>query len=128
MSEEDRDFYSAFILIATGIALLLNNFGILPWEFWGVLFHFWPLLIISWGVKLAFGKNSLFYTFSLVLILLAFLYSATIVNKKFDQWVENQIPIWKEIKKKLPEGKIKIQKRKVFRCDPITGECSVYYK
>lgn len=128
MTEEDRDFYSAFILILIGVVLLLNNFGILPWNFWSVLFDFWPLLIINWGVRLAFGRNSLFYLLSFLLIVFAFIYSASITSLKFDQWIEKQIPTWKEIKKKLPQQKLQIQKRKVFRCDPITGECSVYYK
>jgi uncharacterized membrane protein len=128
MTEEDSDIYSAIILIFVGIILLLNNFGFLPWSYWSVLFQFWPLLIIDWGVALAFGRNSILHLVSFLLIVLAFIYSASVVSPKFNNWIESQVPSWKETRKRIPERKFQIEKRRVFRCDPITGECSVYYK
>jgi len=57
MTEEDSDIYSAIILIFVGVILLLNNFGFLPWSYWGVLFQFWPLLIINWGQPLPLAET-----------------------------------------------------------------------
>lgn len=129
MTEENNsDIYSAIILILVGVILLLNNFGFLPWSYWSVLFQFWPLLIISWGTSLAFGRNSILHLLSFLLIILAFVYSASVVSPKFNSWIESQVPNWKEIRKRIPERKFQVEKRKVFRCDPITGKCSVYYK
>lgn len=126
---DEKDIFDALILVLVGIVLLLNNFGVLPWNVWQILFKFWPLIIILWGVKIAFGKNSIFHLFSFLLIVLAFLYSIASVSPNFDKWIENQIPQWKDIKGKLPQQKLYQQnKTKVFRCDPITGECSFYYR
>ncbi len=125
---QEKDVLGALILVAVGIILLLNNFGVLPWSVWGILFKFWPLILISLGLRTAFGERSIIYTLSIILLLFSIFYSITIVSPSFDSWVEKQIPQWKEIKDKIP-GKVRQEgKRKIFRCDSITGECQVYYR
>jgi len=125
---QEKDTFGALILISVGIILLLNNFGVLPWSVWSVLFKFWPLILVSLGIKTAFGERSIIYTLSIILLLFAIFYSITAVSPSFDRWVEKQIPQWKELKNKIP-GKVQQEsKRKIFRCDPITGECQIFYR
>src|SRR6059058_5934004 len=46
-----RSFAGPLVLIVIGIVFLLGNIGVLPWWRLGQLFaHFWPALIILWGV------------------------------------------------------------------------------
>lgn len=126
--DEDKDMLEALLLVVAGVILLLNNFEILPWSVWSVIFKFWPLLLVSWGVKIAFGKRSIFYTLSIIAIILSVLYSITLNSPSFDRWIEKQIPQWKDIKSKIPWEAPQTNKRKIFRCDPITGECQIYYR
>ncbi len=125
---QEKDVLGALILVAVGAILLLNNFGILPWGVWGVLFKFWPLILISLGIKTAFGERSIIYTLSIILLLFSIFYSIALVSPSFDMWIEKQVPQWKEIKNKIPGKVHQESKRKVFRCDSITAECQIYYR
>lgn len=57
------------ILVALGIIFLLNNFGYLPWEIWGTIWRFWPVVLIIVGLEILFQKTSS----GKFLILIAFL-------------------------------------------------------
>jgi hypothetical protein len=46
----------AGMIIAAGVAWLLQNLGYLPGNFWSI---FWPLLLISFGVSLIFRRKSM---------------------------------------------------------------------
>jgi len=46
-----------FIVLFAGAVLLLNNFGLVPWEFWNYVWPFWPGLIILIGVHIILGQN-----------------------------------------------------------------------
>lgn len=46
------------ILVGAGVALLLNNLGILPWDVWRTLIGLWPVLLIAAGLDLLFGRRS----------------------------------------------------------------------
>jgi hypothetical protein len=39
------------------VFLLLNTMGYLPWSFWLDTIGLWPLLIMSWGIRIAFEKS-----------------------------------------------------------------------
>lgn len=45
------------LLILSGITLLLNNLGIVPWQIWDVLIRFWPVLLIIGGIQILVGNN-----------------------------------------------------------------------
>ena len=46
-----RSFAGPFVLIVLGIVFLLGNLHLLSWERLGLWFaHYWPLLLILWGV------------------------------------------------------------------------------
>lgn len=39
------------------VFLLLNTTGYLPWSFWLDAIALWPLLVMSWGIRIAFEKS-----------------------------------------------------------------------
>jgi len=126
--KETKNIFSALFLIIAGIILLLNNFGVLSWTVWLVLFRFWPLLLIIWGIEIAFSRDSFLYLLSFLVVILVFLYSVALVNQPFDNWLKRQVPFWEKIEEVLPGQNLPQTKNKVFRCDPTTGKCSTYYR
>jgi len=127
-SKETKNIFSALFLIMAGIILLLNNFGILSWAVWLILFRFWPLFLIVWGIEIALGRNSFLYFLSFLMVIIAFLYSVALVSQPFDNWLKRQVPFWEKIEETLPKQGLPQTKNKVFRCDPTTGKCSTYYR
>jgi len=123
--------FGAFFLLTIGVLLLFNNFGLLPWGVWVILLRFWPILLIVWGVEIAFGKSPfgrlLVSLISLLLLASALIYSLSFVNKDFDNWIGAYIPKWKQIKKDLPTYRYGYGTR-VFRCDPFTDSCEIRFK
>lgn len=95
----------ALLLITLGLILLFNNFGLISWSFWNVLFHFWPMIFIILGVDLIFGPNligkTLSSTINIILVLFVILYSLSLVNPVFDKWLGNELPNWKNFKNQL---------------------------
>jgi len=57
------------ILIAAGILLLLNQTGRLPWNVWGTLWRFWPVILILVGLEVLLGvsRSMAWYIVGLVL-------------------------------------------------------------
>lgn len=43
--------------IGLGTVLILGNLGYLAWGGWNLLWRLWPVLIIAWGLDVAFGRN-----------------------------------------------------------------------
>jgi hypothetical protein len=41
------------ILIALGLLIILMNFSVVPWE---TIWHFWPVLVIVFGLRLIYGQ------------------------------------------------------------------------
>jgi len=81
-----RDISGGVVLILLGTIFLLNTLGYLPWSIWSGFFitmlRFWPILIISIGVRIMLGSNKFLKLVSdivwLLLLLLAF--GISIVN------------------------------------------------
>lgn len=40
------------LLIAIGFILLLDNLGLLHREVWGFIWHYWPVILILWGIEI----------------------------------------------------------------------------
>lgn len=55
--EQNENTTWGVLFIFAGIILLLNTFGIIPWEIWETLLHFWPVLIIIAGVQMILGGS-----------------------------------------------------------------------
>lgn len=46
------------LLIFGGILFLLNTLNLVPWEVWGQLWQFWPVLLILVGFRIILGNNA----------------------------------------------------------------------
>jgi len=121
--------FGALILLAIGILLLLNNFNFVSWTIWEILFKFWPVLFIIWGIKALAGKDwlgNLLVTIIVVFILVFVItYSVSCVNKNFDNWLEKNIPVWSQIKKWLPQT---TPRSRFFRFNPWDNPYQFKYR
>ncbi len=95
VDKHQRGIFGGILLIGIGIVLLLNNFGLLSWNIWSVLWRFWPLILIMGGLETLFGRNMVA---EIILELIIFLFIAYIViisvatnNSSFRLWIEKHI-------------------------------------
>lgn len=88
----------AIFLILLGLIFLLNNFGVLPWSVWGVLWRFWPIIFVLWGLQAIFGRSRFsrlivgLISLLVVLFILALVVSAN--NQQVNDWVKRYLPNW----------------------------------
>ena len=54
-----NDIVGALLLVFLGIIFLLNNLQIIPWEIWGYIWQFWPILLILLGLKIILGRGTM---------------------------------------------------------------------
>lgn len=45
-------FVGPLLLISIGIILLFNKLGLIQWGSWGSLWHYWPVILILWGIEI----------------------------------------------------------------------------
>ena len=123
------DIVFPFLLISCGIVLLLNNFKVLPWEIWNILFIFWPFILILIGIEHLFAGSFLgnIFTFliSATIILAIFIYASININRNFDKWITRKYPSWKQIEDLIPN---EAQKDRIFHCNPLTEDCQLYLR
>jgi hypothetical protein len=55
-----------------GGVLLLNNFGVIPWNFWDYVWGFWPALLVIIGIRVVLGHNILSRLIVFVITLVTF--------------------------------------------------------
>lgn len=133
------NFLTAVLLVLAGIILLLNNFNLIPWNVWNTLWKFWPVVLIIWGLEAISGKKvwGRIIVIFIALIILSFItaFSVSKVNQDFDNWLKAVYPQWEAIEKQLPDSSdnqfnlpFNQKGKKVFRCDPVTGDCKAIYK
>jgi len=92
-----KDMSGGMVLILLGCIFLLNTFGYLSWSVWSGFFltmlRFWPILIISIGVRIMLGSNKFLKLVSdlvwILLLLLAF--SISIVNYTGDSMIKQKL-------------------------------------
>lgn len=86
----------AFILIAFGILLLLNNFGVVSIDIWRQIWQFWPLILILAGVQLILGRSLrsriIIDILAIILIALVVLYSLALTDPAWKIWVNHNLP------------------------------------
>jgi hypothetical protein len=44
--------------IGIGTIFLMNNFGLLAWNTWDLIFQLWPVMLIAWGLDLVVGRRA----------------------------------------------------------------------
>lgn len=88
----------AVIIIFLGFLFLFNNFGILPWSSWDLIWRFWPVVFIFAGLQIAFGRYWLADFIIAVLglatitFILALAFSAT--NPDFNNFLGRELRWW----------------------------------
>jgi phage shock protein C len=50
--ERRPGFVGPLLLIMIGFILLFNKMGLIHWESWGSLWHYWPVILILWGIEI----------------------------------------------------------------------------
>jgi hypothetical protein len=51
-------FVWPLVLISLGAIFLLNNFNVLSWDVWDLIWRLWPVLLIAIGLDILFGRRS----------------------------------------------------------------------
>lgn len=95
-SKNHKGIFGGIILITVGIIFLLNNFGLLPWSVWSILWRFWPLFLILGGLEILLGNNwfARFIFSLLTLITVGFILFQIVAvnNSSFSEWLHKQFP------------------------------------
>src|SRR5659263_17069 len=50
--ERRPGFVGPLLLIMVGFILLFNKIGVIHWGSWGTLWHYWPVILILWGIEI----------------------------------------------------------------------------
>jgi len=50
--ERRPGYVGPLLLISIGFILLFNKLGFLQWGAWGSLMHYWPVILILWGIEI----------------------------------------------------------------------------
>lgn len=127
------NLFGAFLFISLGIILLLNNFNALPWGVWEILWRFWPVLLVIWGLEMVLGHgfigNLLVSILGIMILFLVVSFAVSRFNPDYNNFMFKNFPgIWKYLDQQIPYGNFRNQKGKVFRCNPMDGSCEVIYR
>lgn len=93
---------TAILLILIGLIFLFNNFGILSWSVWEVIWKIWPVFLILFGLEMLIGKKFLGKAVMILLIvilslaLIGFLFSLS--NQNFSRELQKRLPFWQQDK------------------------------
>lgn len=117
MEEKDKNtgshngYFNAIIFLTLGIILLLNNFGVIDWNIWNLLWRFWPVILIIWGLKEVSEDSALLRLIAVLteLVLVGFIitYSLALSSPAFRIWLEANFPFWTNILEVQPKEVLK---------------------
>ena len=86
----------ALFLLTVGIVLLLNNFGILSWNVWSILWRFWPIFLIIIALQMILGRSwisrIIIFIISLFMIGSVLFYSVASVNNSAAKYAKKNFP------------------------------------
>lgn len=71
--ERKGSLFGPLLLVAGGMVLLLNNFGLVEWDIWLRLLRLWPIFIIGAGLDLLLGRRSMVGSVIVAAVLIALL-------------------------------------------------------
>jgi|GEM_PF-3159641 len=95
--KQPRASIGGLLLILIGLIFLFSNFGLLSPAIWRVIWRFWPVFLILWGLQML-GTRSRVLTIIMtvlgILIILAVLAIALAsTNPQFASWLRTQFPL-----------------------------------
>jgi hypothetical protein len=101
MEQTRRPAVWAYILIFVGLVFLLNNFNLLPWESWQVIWRFWPFILIFIGLQMVFGRSRVGSVISaivsLILIVMVLLILLAGSNGNINNYLSERLKWWNNI-------------------------------
>ena len=68
--QKQVDLLGPVLLIAVGIVLLLNVFGILEWSVWWTIIQLWPVFLIALGLEILIGRRSIWGSLLVVILVI----------------------------------------------------------
>ncbi|NJD53098.1 MAG: pentapeptide repeat-containing protein [Candidatus Methanoperedens sp.] len=71
-------YVGPLLLLTIGFILLFNNLGSLPWEIWGSLWQYWPVILILSGIQILARRSESGIMYVLAVILSILLITGTI--------------------------------------------------
>ncbi len=58
MSRSGHSTFWGIILLLFGVLFLLDNLGIMCFDFWGFIGDWWPVILIVLGISIIFKRKS----------------------------------------------------------------------
>ena len=114
-NNERKGMFGGIIFITIGIIFLLNNFNLLPWSVWSILWRFWPLFLILGGLEMILGDSWLAELIvgliTLVTVGYILIQAIAINNSLFKQWLQSNIK-WLPLNEQLfqtPQNRLRYQ-------------------
>jgi len=105
----------AVVLIGLGAVFLLINFGLLPSDAWQIIWRFWPLLLILWGLQIVFGRsraaNWLLALVGLAFVAVLVLYTLAVTPGPAQEQVQRALP--PQALEKLSPGAGEVQTKQI---------------
>ncbi len=71
--KQSREYYApiwGIFLLFLGVVFLLQSLDVIPWALWGILWHFWPVLLIIIGLGFLLARFNVWLVSGLILALL----------------------------------------------------------
>jgi len=104
----ERNPFWGIVFLSIGVIFLLNNFGILSWDVWDILWKFWPIFLIVVGLQIILGKSliakMIISLISILLVLFAVLFAVSQVNPNINEWVQRSLPWFPGAVKYIPQN------------------------
>lgn len=89
--KHESEVWGLMVLLA-GIILILNNIGVIPWQFWDYALPFWPSILVIIGARIILGKNtfSRMLVFMIAMALFAFVIIYSLI--RLNSPIVNELP------------------------------------
>jgi|GEM_PF-2029921 len=79
-------------VVLSGIVLLMNTLGLIPWSFWNFVVSFWPTLLILIGIRFLVGRNIIARIFTFLIAVMVFSFVITYSLIQIDSPFVNYLP------------------------------------
>lgn len=94
--EHRPSFIGAFLLISIGSLLIANNFGLIDWKIWDILWKFWPVILILVGIRSLLGRHIFFEFITGILTVVVFAliigYALALTSPEVNKWFRQHLP------------------------------------
>jgi hypothetical protein len=98
-------YVGPLLLLAIGFILLFNNLGSLPWEIWGSLWRYWPVILILSGIQILarHSESGIIYVLAVILSILLIIGTIFLAWNGYPDTMEKN-PGWSIFNNSHPDG------------------------